>query len=124
MADDFRMHAIIQELVRRANETTRRTRTIEQRMEASDIKQTSFEESVNERLDSLGKKLKEIESKTEDIGIEIIKLKSSLDKLNKQSEGFARRREVKEIERMFELLNPIRNEFVTRKALEEELRER
>ena len=109
MKDDFRTQAIIQELVRRANESSRRLRMIEQRIEAFDIKQNSYEESVNDKIENLNAKIKDIEVKVNDSYVQIIKFKSNLNKINKQIESLATRRELKEIEKMFELLSPIRN---------------
>ncbi len=122
--DDYRFQAIIQELVRRANETNRRMRALEQRLEAMEIKQTSQDQTLAERNDKINGKLKELEVVVNGMNDEMLKLKNNLDKINKQMPEFARRRDVKEIERMFELLNPIRKEFLTRDELEEELKSR
>lgn len=120
--DDFRFQAILQELVRRANETNRRMRSIEQRIEAMEIKQTSQDQSMLERTQKLNGKLKEIEVTVESLKDEMLRFKNNLDKINKQMPDLARKRDIKEIERMFELLNPIRREFLTRDELEEELK--
>ena len=120
--DDYRFQAIIQELVRRANETSRRMRSIEQRMEAMEIKQSSQDQAVLDRTQKLNVKIKEIEVLAESLKDDMLRFKNNLDKINKQIPDLARKRDVKEVERMFELLNPIRREFLTRDELEEELK--
>ena len=55
---------------------------------------------------------------------EIFRMRNNLEKINRQVNKFARKRDIKEIEKMFELLSPLKQEFVTKGELEEELRTR
>jgi len=100
------MSAIIQELVRRTNDEAKRLRDIEQRIDAIENKINTVEESSLSRAKKIGDKFSESELAIISVNDEIIKLKNSLDKINKQMDKFALRREVKEIEKMLELLTP------------------
>ena len=43
---------------------------------------------------------------------ELTGLKNNLEKINRQINKFARKRDIREMERMMDLLNPMRQEFV------------
>ena len=114
---------IIQELVRRSNEEARRLRSLEQRMDALESRTASLEENIIEKMKKANSKFTDFDVVLKSLTDEITTLKNSLDRINKQINKFARKRDIKEIEKMFELLSPIRQEFVTKDELEEELEE-
>jgi len=114
---------IIQELVRRSNEEARRLRSLEQRMDALESRTASLEENIIEKMKKANSKFTDFDVALKSLTDEITTLKNSLDRINKQINKFARKRDIKEIEKMFELLSPIRQEFVTKDELEEELEE-
>lgn len=113
---------IIQELIRRSNEETRRLRTLEQKMDALEDKINGLIESSLERAKKTGSKITEMDVAIKNLSNEIINLKMGIDKVNKQMAKFAQRRDLKEIEKMLELLSPLREEFATKEDLEEALR--
>jgi len=49
-------------------------------------------------------------------------MKNMLEKMSRQLSTFARKQDLKEIEHMLDLISPIREEFVTKDELEDELR--
>ena len=104
--EDTRMNAIVQELVRRTNDESRRLRSIEQRLEAAENKINTFEENSILRVKKISEKFAELEMAINAVNDDMIKFKNSLDKINKQMDKFALRREIKEIEKAFELLVP------------------
>jgi uncharacterized protein (DUF342 family) len=110
---------ILQELVRRSNEETRRLRILEQRMDSLDDKLNSLIETNLDRTKKSNFKVAETEVSLKSISNEILNLKLGIDKINKQLVKFAQRRDLKEIERMLDLLSPLREEFVTKEDLEE-----
>ncbi|MEM7819387.1 MAG: hypothetical protein QXD48_00995 [Candidatus Aenigmatarchaeota archaeon] len=113
---------IVQELVRRSNEDTRRLRSIEQRLDALENKISNIEEISLERTKKANAKFAEVDVSIKNINDELIKIKNVLDKINRQINDFARKKDLKEIERMFDLLSPLKQEFVTKEELEEELK--
>lgn len=114
-----RTDIILQELVRRANEEGRRLRALEQRLQAVETRLDTIEDLNLKNKREIGAKFSQVSASIKSINDEIIKLKNNLDKINKQITRLARKADVKELEKMFELLNPIRQQFVTRKELEE-----
>jgi len=116
-----RYQIIVQELVRRSNEDTRRLRSLEQRMDSLENRIGTTMESNLSRTKKINTKFAELDVKTSDINTEIIKIKNLLEKITRQMNKFAQKRDIKEIEKMFDLLSPIKQEFITRDELEEEL---
>jgi uncharacterized coiled-coil protein SlyX len=120
--EEDRSNIILQELVRRTNDESRRMRELEQRVQAVEGRTASLEETNLERIKKLNGKLSDIDKTIRDMSIDIVRLINNIEKINKQINTFARRRDIKEVERMFDLLSPIRQEFVTKEELESELR--
>ena len=117
--EDDRMPMIMQELVRRSNDETRRLRELEQRLQNVEERATNLENMNIEKAKRLSEKLSEMEITTRSMSDEIAKLQNALERINKQVGKFARKRDIREIEKMFDLLSPIKQEFVTRHELEE-----
>ncbi len=113
-----RMQMVLQELVRRTNDHARRVRSVEDKVETIEDRLNSIEESIIDKTKKMNDHFTDIEISLKNISDEITKLRNSSDKINKQVADFARKRDIKELERMFELLNPIRQEFITRDELE------
>ena len=115
---------IMQELVRRSNEDSRRLRTIEQRLDGMEARLVALEDSLLEKTKKMNSKVAELESSIRLVSDEMLMVKTSLDRITRQLSTFARKQDLKEIEHMFELLNPIRQEFITKDQLDEELKQR
>jgi len=120
--EEDRSTIILQELVRRSNDESRRLRELEQRVQAIEERTASLEETNLNRIKKINSKLFDVDKSIRDMGIDITNLINNIEKINKQISTFARRRDIKEVEKMFELLSPIRQEFVTKEELEKELR--
>ncbi len=110
---------ILQELVRRTNDFNSRVRGIEQRVQSLEERTNSIEESNIEKTKKINDKFLDNEARFRSINDELIMMRNTLEKINRQITKFAMKKDVKEVEKMFEILSPIRNEFVT----EEEFRE-
>lgn len=113
---------IMQELVRRSNEDTRRLRSIEQRLDAIENRLSAMEQTELDRSKKSNVKFAEHDVFLKSLSDELEKIRNAMDKINRQINDFARKRDIKEIEKMFDLISPIRQEFVTKDELEEELR--
>lgn len=122
MATD-NMSVIVQELVRRSNEDARRLRGLEQKLDAMENKINSLENSSIDRVKKNNSKFAELDVSLKNINDELLKMTNNLDKINRQMAKFARRQDLKEIERMLDLISPIRQEFVTKQELREEIEE-
>ena len=122
MADPTNYSVIVQELVRRSNEDSRRMRAVEQKLDSMENRLSNSENTSIERTKKMNSKFAELDVTIRSLTDELTKLNGNLDKLNKQAIKFARKQDLKEIERMLDLISPIRQEFVTKEQLEEELK--
>jgi len=122
MPDPTNVNVIMQELVRRSNEDSRRLRSLEQRLDGIENRINNFENGMLDRNKKVNQKFAELDLSMKTIGEEMMKLSAGIEKINKQVIKFARKQDLKEIERMLDLISPIRQEFVTKDQLEEELK--
>src|SRR3989338_6175933 len=122
MSDPTNVNVIMQELVRRSNEDSRRLRGLEQRLDAIENRINNFENASIERTKKANGKFAELDLSIKTLSEELMNIANSLEKINKQVNKFARKQDLKEIERMLDLISPLKQEFVTKDQLEEELK--
>ena len=116
---DERMPMILQELVRRSNDETRRLRELEQRIQNTEERATNLENLNIEKTKRFNEKLADVEHSLRNMNEGLARLENAIERINKQVGKFARKRDIMEIEKMFDLLSPLKQEFVTRRELEE-----
>ena len=119
MARDDKVTLIVQELVRRTNEESRRLRNLEQKIMALEMRMQSLENTSSMRMRRVEEKTIEFEAAIKLQNDIVMKLKNNFDKLAKQTEKYARKSDIKELEKMFDLLSPISQQFVTKKEFED-----
>jgi len=124
MIESKRLELILQELIRRANRSDRRLRIIEQRTQALESRIGSIEDINFKQGKDIKKRIIDMEFTIKSFSDRIIKIENDINRISEQLKGFAKKNEVKEIESMFDLLNPIKQDFVTKKELEEILKRR
>jgi hypothetical protein len=122
MVESKKLDLILQELIRRANRSDRRLRILEQRLQAMESRVSSAEDSNFKQSKDIKKRIIDLEIMVKNMGDKSIKAESDILKINEQAKNFAKHSELREIETMFELLNPIRQEFVTKKELRDILK--
>ena len=115
---------ILQELVRRSNEESRRMRQIEQRLDAIEDKLNVLVDGTNERAKRTNTKTTDLEVAVKNISNDLANANANIDKITRSMAKFAQKRDLKEIERMLDLISPVNKEYVTKEGLEEELREK
>jgi len=124
----IRLEAFTSELARGMNENTRRIRVLEQNLEAVRSRISGLEEKVIDEMNNLKKWLDQISADVKLISESLRKIRSELLRINKELEKAARKTEVKELESLLELYNPIKSHFVTieqvRKIVDEEMRKK
>jgi Na+/phosphate symporter len=118
---DKRTELILQEIVRRINRTDDRLRLLEQRVKTLDSNLSGIEETTIKQNKEIKDKLITLETNLKIISDRIEKLENITEKITNSMKDFAKKNDLKEIEEMFSLLNPIKNEFVTKKELIEML---
>jgi len=122
--DSAKVYAVLQEMLRRSNAEMTRLRDLEQRLDSLENRLASLEEVSLERMEKSTDKFIDVNATLRNVNDEIFRMRNNLEKINRQINKFARKRDIKEIEKMFELLSPLKQEFVTKGELEEELRTR
>ncbi len=100
---------IIQELVKRSNDSIRRLHELEGKMQAVDERTSSFENAGIEKTKSANDRFADMEARVRDMEARLIVLENALERLNKQVGRAARSTDVKELERMMDLLSPLRS---------------
>ncbi len=114
MIDSKKLELILQEIIRRVNRADRRIRELEQRTQTLETRVNTIEDSLFKQNKEIKKKIIDIEVNMKSTTESIMKLEQILSRITDQIKEFARKKEVKELEEMFNLLNPIKSEFVTK----------
>lgn len=112
---------IMKELVRRSNRESRRLRVVEQKLDSLESRLNSLEQREFNHQKDIKEKLAVFESRLKTMETEMIKVKNFIEKIFEKFEKAATKRDVKELEIMFDLLNPISQKFVTRDELDKKL---
>ena len=110
--------AVLNELVRRANETTRRLRALEERSSLIENKISSIQDTLL-RTNSENKDINEkLTNQLKGFQTELMRIDNELLKVNKNIERTAKRSELKELENMMSFFNPLKSNFVTKDEVE------
>jgi len=117
------VQAILTELVRRENESSRRLRALEERsslteMRAGTLQDAFLKMSEDKKIssDKLNERLTGIENN-------MLRLENEMIKINKMMEKMAKKTELKELEHMLSFFNPIKTNFVTRDEVQRMMRD-
>jgi uncharacterized protein (DUF342 family) len=111
------VQAILTELVRRENETSRRLRALEERSSLTEMRASTLQDSflkMNEERKMSNEKLNE---RLINIENSILRIDNELAKISKILEKMAKKTELKEIENMLSFFNPLKTNFVTREEV-------
>ena len=118
-----RFEAFTSEIVRSVNDNTRRIRILEQGLEGVRSRISALEEKVIDEVENIKKWLDQLSVDVKDVSKKLTEIHSEILKINKELDKTARKTELKEIESLLELYNPIKSQFVTadqvRRMLEE-----
>ncbi|MBL7169397.1 MAG: hypothetical protein ISS48_00055 [Candidatus Aenigmarchaeota archaeon] len=114
------------EVVRITNDNTRRIRVLEQSLESARSRISSLEERMIDEMGDIKKWMDQLSLDAKEISKDLKEIRSELLRVNKDLEKTARKSEVKELESLMDLYNPIKSHFVTReevmRMLERELK--
>lgn len=102
------------EIVKMVNTNTRRIRAIEQRLTGSERRIGSMEEKVIDEMDDLRRGFEQISLDIKALSENLSQIRSEMLKINKNLDRAAKKSEVKELESLLDLYNPIKSKFVTR----------
>jgi len=116
--------AVSSEIVKMVNTNTRRIRAIEQRLYGSERRIGSLEEKVIDEMDDLRRGFEQISLDIKAVSESLSEIRSEILKLNKNLDKTAKKSEVKELESLIDLYNPIKSKFVTRDEVERLIEEK
>jgi len=115
--------AVAAELVKRLNEGTRRTRSLEQRIDRIENRISGMEETVIEQMNNLKIELDRIGQKIANATQQLTTINNEILRINRELGKTATKQEVKEVETFIDMVNPITAKFVTKDELERRLEE-
>ena len=118
------VHAFSSEIVGRIDTNTRRIRTLEQRLEGVELRVGSLEEKIIYEVENLRKGLEQISMDVKALGDNLLQIRTELMKVNKTLDNTAKKAEVKELESLLDIYNPIKSKFVTKDEVQRIMDER
>ena len=122
MPTQEKTNMILQELVRRTNSNMRRLREIEAKFQNIESRVIAIENTSISKIGKINDKLSVMEKSIVDLENNISRMQITFERVTRRLETFARKNDIKELEKMFDLLSPIKNQYVTKNFLEKELR--
>ena len=111
------VQAVLTELVRRENESSRRLRALEERSSLTEMRASTLQDSflkLSEEKRMFNEKLNE---RLTNIENSVLRIDNELMKINKNLEKMAKRTELKELENMLSFFNPMKTNFVTKEEV-------
>lgn len=118
------VEAVLTELVRRANETTRRLRALEERDSNIEIRLGTVQDFVLKITEERKVTNETINERLTNIENDIIRINNELLRINKNIEKMAKRTELKELENIMSIYNPMKTNFVTKGEVERMMEEK
>lgn len=115
---------VTSELVKRINESGRRIRLFEQRMDRIDNSVSGLGDNALAQLDDLKFLIEKLNSEIVRIGERLSGMEDEIGRLKKDLDKTATKIELKQIETFIDVVNPITSKFVTKDEMERELEER
>jgi len=106
------------EVVNIINANTRRIRSLEQRLDGLEMRIGAIEEKIINEMNALRKEFDEINMYIKDLVKNLNEIRNEVLKINKAIDKTAKKAEVKELESLLDLYNPIRSRFTTREEVE------
>ena len=116
--------AIINELIKRINQDSRRIHFIEQKIERIESGMRSLDETVLMQLNDLKLALEKISNKIADVADRLVSMENETARINSRLGKTATKSEVKQLETFIDLINPITSKFITKDELERALDDR
>ena len=118
------IQAVLNEIVRRANETVRRLRDLEESDSLIEGRLNTAETGIL-NLSSEKKEMNEaITARLDEMDKSIIRIDNELVRLAKNVDKMAKKTEVRELENLISIYNPIKTKFITREEAELMIKER
>ena len=117
------VQAILNELVRRANESSRRLRALEERDSLIETRVSTIQDEILKMIEDKRLINEKINEKLTEIETNILRIDNELIRMNKVIDKMAKRTELKELENMIAIFNPMKTNFVTKEDVKRIIRE-
>ena len=108
------MQTLGTEMASRINTDTRRIRAIEQRLGGIELRIGALEEKIIDEIDHLRKSFEQISVDIKAVTDNLSEIRSEILKINKNLDKTAKKSEVKELETLLDIYNPIKSRFTTK----------
>jgi predicted nucleic acid-binding Zn-ribbon protein len=108
------MQALTLEITNRINTNTRRIRTLEQRLSAAESRIGALQEKMIDEMDRLRKSFDQISVDIKAVSDSLSEIRAEILKINKNLDKTAKKAELKELETLLDLYNPIKSRFTTK----------
>jgi len=112
------VQAFSNEVVKIMSTNTRRIRSLEQRLDAIEMRIGGIQEKIINDIETIKKDFGEINMYIKDIVKNVSELRNEILRINKTIDKTARKSEVKELESLLDLYSPIKSKFTTRDEVE------
>ncbi len=106
------------EVVNVINSNTRRIRSVEQRLDGLEMRIGAIENKIINEMKELRKEFDEINMDIRNISKNFNELRNEVLRINKTLDKTAKKAEVRELESLLDLYNPIKSRFTTREEVE------
>ncbi len=118
------VQSVINELVERTNSTTQRLRVLEQRTESTDSRMTSMEKDVLENKSELKKMISGLEKKLSLADERNSTIENTLKEMVTQMKRLATNADVRGLQELIDIYNPLKSNFLTREEAERMIEEK
>ena len=118
------IQAVLNEIVRRANETVRRLRDLEESDSLIESRLNTAETGILNLANEKRETNEAVSARLDDIEKKIIQIENELVRMAKNIDKMAKKSEVKELENLISIYNPIKTKFITREEAELMIEER
>ncbi len=112
------LHSVINEIVERVNDNTKRIRVLEQKSDSFVSRINSVEKEILSVSKENRKALSEYEARIKGIEARLSKIEGTIKEIVKRMKRLATTAKISELESLIEIYNPVKSSFVTKEEVE------
>lgn len=118
------LRVLATELVKRANDETRRTRLLEQRVDRFESEMERLESTIATQTSEFKSQLQQISAGIKSLSDRLVVMENAISRIEKEMAKRATKGEVKQIESYMSLMSPVVAKFVTKEEMERFIEEK
>lgn len=112
------LRVLATELVRRANDETRRTRLLEQKVDRFEADMQTIENTMSSYSGEIKVQLESIQKVVKSISDRLLVIENAVGRMEKEMAKRATKAEVKQLDSYISLVSPMTSRFVTREEMD------